>query len=135
MRSQRGRLFFDENTDWLRGLNWRRNRLKGELESPSAERARFDTHLPWTAAQEVTGIEGHLRNSTELYYSLRAYARWLDGAQGNTAGLAAVVREANLVYNRLYNWDETNSPFWSETLESSAEAKSIRRAGALLRTR
>jgi hypothetical protein len=135
MRTQRGQLFFDENTDWLRGLNWRRNRLKGELESRDNERARFDTRLPWTAAEEISGIEAHLRNSTELYYSLRAYARWLDGASATTAGLAAVVREANLVYNRLYNWDETNSPFWSETLESSAEARSIRRAGALLRKR
>ena len=135
MRAQRGQLFFDENTDWLRGLNWRRNRLKGELESPSSARARFDTRLPWTAAQEISGIEAHLRNSTELYYALRAYARWLDGADAKTAGLAAVVREADVVYNRLYNWDENNSPFWSETLESSAEAKSIRRAGALLKRR
>jgi hypothetical protein len=70
-----------------------------------------------------------------LYYALRASARWLDRANANTAGLAAVVREANVVYNRLYNWDETNSPFWSETLQSSAEAKSIRRAGALLNRR
>ena len=135
MRSQRGQLFFGESTDWLRGLNWRRSRLRGELESRDSERARFDTRLPWTAAQEVAGIEAHLRNSTELYYALRAYARWLGGANANTAGLAAVVREANLVYNRLYNWDENNSPFWSETLESSAEAKSIRRAGALLEKR
>jgi hypothetical protein len=135
MRAQRGQLFFDENTDWLRGLNWRRNRLRAENESPSTGRARFDARLPWTAADEVAGIEAHLRNSTELYYSLRAYARWLDGANPNTASLAAVVREANLVYNRLYNWDETNSPFWSQTLDSSAEARSIRRAGALRRSR
>ena len=127
MRAQRGALFFDENTEWLRGVNWRRNRLEGGGE--------FDTRLPWSAAEEVAGIEAHLRNSTELYYSLRAYARWLDGANANTAGLVAVIREANLVYNRLYNWDENNSPFWSETLETSAEAKSIRRAGALLKKR
>jgi hypothetical protein len=135
MRAQRGQLFFDETTEWLRGLNWRRNRLPRETDPRDAEGPRFDTRLPWTAAQEISAIEVHLRTSTELYYALRAYARWLDRANANTAGLAAVVREANVVYNRLYNWDETNSPFWSETLESSAEAKSIRRAGALLNRR
>lgn len=135
MRAQHGQLFFDEDTEWLRGLNWRRNRLPRETDQRDAEGARFDTRLPWTAAQEVSAIEAHLRNSTELYYALRAYARWLDSANASTAGLAAVVHEANVVYNRLYNWDETNSPFWSETLESSVEAKSIRRAGALLNRR
>ena len=135
MRGQHGQLFFEEDTEWLRGVNWRRNRLPSETEPQAGERASFDSRLPWTAAQETSAIEAHLRSTTELYYALRAYARWLDRASANTAGLAAVVREADVVYNRLYNWDENNSPFWSQTLESSAEAKSIRRAGALLNKR
>ena len=80
-------------------------------------------------------IDAHLRATTELYYALGAYARWLDGATASTPGLAAVVREADQVYNRLSNWDANNSPFWSTVLESSPEARSIRRAGSLLRRR
>jgi hypothetical protein len=91
--------------------------------------------LPWTAAEERTKIDAHLRSTTELYYSLRTYARWLDGATASTPGLAAVVRETDQVYNRLVNWDEGNSPFWSAALTQSPEARSIRRAGSLLRQR
>ncbi len=80
-------------------------------------------------------IAAHLRSSTELYYALRAYAAWLDGATASTPGLAGVVREADRVYNRLINWDATNSRFWSEELETGPEARSIRRAGGLLRRR
>ena len=82
--------------------------------------------------RERAKIEAHLRSTTELYYSLGAYARWLDGATRSTPGLVAVVREADQVYNRLVNWDETNSRFWSAALTKSPEARSIRRAGSLL---
>jgi hypothetical protein len=88
--------------------------------------------MPWTSAEERAKIDAHLRSSTELYYSLRAYARWLDGATRTTPGLVAVVREADQVYNRLVNWDERNSRFWSVALTQSREARSIRRAGLLL---
>jgi hypothetical protein len=135
LRAQHGPLFFEENTEWLRGVNWRRNKLPRDTDSHDTERERFDARLPWTPAQELAAIDAHLRNSTELYHALRAYARWLDGARIDTPGLAAVVREADVVYNRLYNWDANNSTFWPETLEASAEAKSIRRAGALLKKR
>jgi len=77
-------------------------------------------------------IDAHFRSTTELYYSLRAYARWLDGATRTTPGLVAVVREADQVYNRLVSWDERNSRFWSAALTQSPEARSIRRAGLLL---
>jgi hypothetical protein len=136
MRDRRGELFFGESTYWLRGLNWRRYALTpdtvgGRVRPPP----RFDVRLPWTPDEELAKISAHIRSSTELYYSLRAYARWLDGASATTPGLAAVVREADQVYNRLVNWDENNSRFWSDELASSPEARSIRRAGALLRKR
>jgi hypothetical protein len=134
MRDRRGRLFFGESTFWLRGLNWRRGALtpgtSGRTTTPM-----LDPRLPWTAAEERDRIATHLRSTTELYYSLRVYAQWLDGATGRTPGLAAVVREADQVYNRLVSWDGGNSPFWSEYLTSSPEARSIRGAGALLRRR
>ena len=135
MRDQHGALFFGENTDWLRGLNWRRNRVVDDTVSDAGVYWTLDPRLPWTAAEEQSKIGDHLRSTTELYYSLQAYARWLDGATATTPGLATVVREADAVYNRLVNWDNRNSQFWSEQLESSVEARAIRRAGRLVRRR
>jgi len=133
MRDQHGRLFFGEDTFWLRGLNWRRYALDRDTTDRSAPPPALDSRLPWTPAEERAKIDAHLRSTTELYYSLGAYARWLDGATRTTPGLAAVVREADQVYNRLVNWDATNSPFWSAALTQGPEARSIRRAGSLLR--
>jgi hypothetical protein len=136
MREQRGQLFFGENTDWLRALNWRLYAVDtaGGLGSsdPSSD---FDTRLPWTPADENERIVAHLRSTTELFHALRLYARWLDGASARTPGLAAVVREADQVYNRLASWDSNNSFWWTRVVEPGPEARSIRRAGALLRRR
>ena len=135
MRDQHGTLFFGEDTDWLRGLNWRRDRVADDTVSDAGIYWSLDRRLPWTAQEERTAIAEHLRSTTELYYSLQAYARWLDGATAATPGLAAVVREADTVYNRLVNWDNRNSRFWAEELESSPEARAIRQAGRLVRQR
>ena len=132
MRDQHGRLFFAEDTFWLRGLNWRFYALDHDTTDRSVPPTGLDERMPWTSAEERAKIDAHLRSSTELYYSLRAYARWLDGATRTTPGLVAVVREADQVYNRLVNWDERNSRFWSVALTQSQEARSIRRAGLLL---
>src|SRR5262249_21804374 len=134
MHERHGELFFGEDTDWLRGLNWRRYALARDT-TGNREPPHLDPRLPWSPEEERAKIAAHFQSTTELYYSLRAYAKWLDGANASTPGLAAVVRESNQVYNRLINWDATNSLFWSETLESGPEARSIRRAGALLRKR
>ena len=131
MRDRRGALFFGENTLWLRGLNWRRDALRADTSGTTVVPPKLDPRLPWSANDERDRIAAHLESTTELYYALRAYARWLDGANARTPGLPAVVREADQVYNRLVNWDENNSRFWSEHLSSSPEARSIRRAGAL----
>jgi len=134
MREARGKLFFGENTEWLRALNWRSYRLHYDSTATDAN-ADFDTRLPWTPDDELKRIARHLESTTELYFALRAYAKWLDAANARTPGLAAVIREADGVYNRLVNWDANNSRFWGNRLESSAEARSIRRAGALLHRR
>lgn len=135
MRDRHGALFFGENTFWLRGLNWRLYGLARDTTDRNAPPPRLDPRLPWTPAEERAKIGAHLESTTELYYSLRSYARWLDGATASTPGLAAVVREADQVYNRLVNWDESNSRFWPDVLTDSPEAHSIRRAGLLLRRR
>ena len=132
MRDQHGRLFFDEDTFWLRGLNWRYYALDHDTTDHSEPRLGLDARLPWTSVEERAMIDAHFRSTTELYYALRAYARWLDGATRTTPGLVAVVHEADQVYNRLVNWDERNSRFWSAALTQSPEARSIRRAGLLL---
>jgi hypothetical protein len=134
MRDRQGELFFGENTLWLRGLNWRLYALGAERPDDK-DLPKFDPRLPWSAAEERAMISRHLRSTTELYYSLRAYAAWLDGATATTSGLAAVVREADKVYNRLVSWDERNSRFWTNELATSPEARSIRRAGLLARRR
>jgi hypothetical protein len=133
MRDQHGRLFFGEDTFWLRGLNWRLYALDRDTTDRSAPPPGLDPRLPWTAAQERAAIDTHLRSTTELYYSLGAYARWLAGATRSTPGLVAVVREADQVYNRLVSWDQNNSRFWSAALSESPEGRSIRRAGLLFR--
>jgi hypothetical protein len=135
MRDHRGELFFGESTFWVRGLNWRRDALRTDTSGQTVLPPKLDPRLPWTADEERARIATHLRSTTELYYALHAYAQWLDRAGAGTPGLATVVREADQVYNRLVSWDETNSRFWTETLTSSPEARSIRRAGALLRRR
>lgn len=133
MRDHHGRLFFGEDTYWMRGLNWRRRALVGDSSRTPAELPHLDPRLPWTSADERAKIEAHLRATTELSYALGAYADWLEQATATTPGLAAVVREADQVYNRLINGDQGNSPFWSEELAAGREARAIRRAGALLR--
>ncbi|HEX5074358.1 MAG TPA: hypothetical protein VFW03_14170 [Gemmatimonadaceae bacterium] len=135
MRDQHGRLFFGDDTFWLRGLNWRLYALGRDTTHPAAAQPGLDPRLPWTAAEERARIDAHLRQTTELYYALGAYAQWLDRATRTTPGLAAVVREADRVYNRLASWDARNSRFWSAALTDSPEARSIRRAGLLLRKR
>ena len=132
MRDQHGRLFFGEDTFWLRGLNWRFYTLEHDTTDRSVPPTGLDERMPWTSAEERAKIDAHVRSSTELYYSLRAYARWLDSATRTTPGLVAVVREADQVYNRLVSWDERNSRFWSTALSQSPEARAIRRAGLLL---
>jgi hypothetical protein len=135
MRDREGELFFGENTFWLRGLNWRLYALGSERAVDSEPAPKLDPRLPWSAPDERAMIARHLQSTTELYYALHAYAAWLDGATAATPGLGAVVREADKVYNRLVSWDERNSRFWTETLTTSPEARSIRRAGALARRR
>jgi hypothetical protein len=135
MRDRQGELFFGDNTFWLRGLNWRLDALGGTRVADSQPPPKLGPRLPWSAPEERAMIARHLRSTTELYYALRAYAAWLDAATANTPGLRAVVREADQVYNRLVSWDEQNSRFWTDELTSSPEARSIRRAGALVRRR
>ena len=135
MRDQHGALFFGEDTQWLRGLNWRRDRVVDDTVRDAGIYWSLDRRLPWTAQEERAKIADHLRSTTELYYSLQTYARWLDGASATTPGLGTVVREADAVYNRLVNWDDRNSRFWSAELENSPEARAIRRAGRLVRRR
>jgi hypothetical protein len=133
MRSQNGQLFFGENIFWFRGLNWRLYAIARDTSDHNAEPPRLDPRLPWTPEDEGAKIAAHLQSTTELYYALQSYARWLDGATARTPGVAAVVREADQVYNRLINLDANNSRFWENILGASSEARSIRRAGALLR--
>ena len=135
MRDRHGALFFGEDTFWLRGLNWRLDALGSERAGEKEPPPRLDPRLPWSAEQEREMIGRHLRSTTELYYALHAYAQWLDGATATTPGLGGVVREADQVYTRLVSWDERNSRFWTTALTSSPEARSIRRAGALVRRR
>jgi hypothetical protein len=133
MRSQNGQLFFGENIFWFRGLNWRLYAIARDTSDHNAEPPRLDPRLPWTPEDEGAKIAAHLQSTTELYYALQSYAGWLDGATARTPGVAAVVREADQVYNRLINLDANNSRFWENILGASSEARSIRRAGALLR--
>ena len=135
MRDRHGELFFGEDTYWLRGLNWRLGALGSDRRGENEPPPKLDPRLPWSAEEERAMIGGHMRSTTELYYALHAYAQWLDGATATTPGLGGVVREADQVYNRLVSWDERNSRFWTDALTSSPEARSIRRAGALVRRR
>jgi len=135
MRDQHGALFFGESTYWLRGLNWRRDALAYDTAAGSEGQGKLDRRLPWTPDEERQRIEAHLHSTTELYYALQAYSSWLEGATSTTPRLSAVVREADVVYNRLVNWDAGNSRFWSETLETSREARAIRRAGRFVQRR
>lgn len=131
MRDQHGALFFGESTFWLRGLNWRRDALSYDTVDAGGG-GHLDPRLPWTRDEERQRIEAHFRSTTELYYALQAYASWLEGAASTTPRLSAVVREADVVYNRLVVRDARNSRFWSEALDTSREARAIRRAGRLV---
>ena len=78
MRDQHGRLFFGEDTFWLRGLNWRLYALDRDTTDRSAPPPGLDSRLPWTAAEERAKIDAHLRSTTELYLfprRVRAMAR------------------------------------------------------------
>jgi hypothetical protein len=64
-----------------------------------------------------------------MYHAIKGYADFLARAPRSDARRAAALREANLTYNWLVNWDNNNSPFWADALEAEGIGRTIRQAG------
>jgi hypothetical protein len=123
MRSSNGRLFWGNDKTWYRSLNWRLRTVRDTVYGG------FNPILPWTAGDEVAAIGRHFRDGFEMYHAVRAYVDFLKRAPRTDARRGAAVREANLAYNWLVNWDNNNSSFWEDELERSGIGRSIREAG------
>ena len=107
---------------WFRSVEYRRTALL-------ASERRGPWVLPWRADGERAAIERHYLDTSAEYEALGAYAAYLDRAPPRTPGYAAVVREADRLYNGMINWDHTDPGFWAKLLPGSPEAQAIRRAG------
>ncbi len=123
MRVQNGKLFWGNDKVWYRSLNWR-------LRSVGDTVVRgFNPILPWSADDETRAIGRHFRDGFEMYHAIKGYADFLARAPRSDARRAAALREANLTYNWLVNWDNNNSPFWADALEAEGIGRTIRQAG------
>lgn len=123
MRARNGKLFWGNDKVWYRSLNWR---LASITDTVSVG---FNPILPWTAADEVRAIGRHFRDGFEMYHAVRAYTDFLTRAPRTDVRRAAALREANLTYNWLVNWDNNNSRFWEQALEAEGIGRAIRQAG------
>jgi hypothetical protein len=122
LRRHQGRLMFRHDGDWYRSVEWRIPRG----DSTPALRALSRNLL---VPDEPARIARHLLQSTESYLALGVYADALSMAQPGSPGLQAIVKEADLVYRSLIDWNHGTTRFWSDRLVRSREASIIRRVG------
>ncbi|MBK6306285.1 MAG: hypothetical protein IPF47_11470 [Gemmatimonadetes bacterium] len=108
---------------WYRSLNWRLRSVGDTVYRG------FNPILPWSADDETRAIGRHFRDGFEMYHAIKGYADFLARAPRSDARRAAALREANLTYNWLVNWDNNNSPFWADALEAEGIGRTIRQAG------
>lgn len=123
MRARNGTLFWGNDKVWYRSLNWRLASITDTVT------VGFNSILPWTSADEVRAIGRHFRDGFEMYHAVRAYTDFLARAPRTDGRRAAALREANLTYNWLVNWDNNNSRFWEQALEEEGIGRAIRQAG------
>ena len=122
MAARSGELFYGNDIQWYRSLNWRQRSLRSQY-------SYFDSRLPWAREEEHEAIRVHLLATTEMYVALEAYADYLASGVGSRDDRRAVVQEADRAYNWLINWDNTNSSFWLNELQDGEAAQTIRRVG------
>lgn len=123
MRARNGKLFWGNDKIWYRSLNWRLVSITDTVN------VGFNPILPWTSADEARAIGRHFRDRFEMYHAVRAYADFLARAPRTDVRRTAALREANLTYNWLVNWDNNNSRFWEQALEEEGIGRAIRQAG------
>lgn len=123
LRAMNGRLFWGNDKTWYRSLNGRLRTVQDTVYGG------FNPILPWRASDEVAAIARHFREGFEMHHAVRAYVDFLQRAPRSDPRRAAAVREANLAYNWLVNWDNNNSGFWQEELERAGVGRAIRAAG------
>lgn len=123
MRARNGKLFWGNDKVWYRSLNWRLASITDTVN------VGFNPILPWSSADEVRAIGRHFRDGFEMYHAVRAYADFLARAPRTDVRRTAALREANLTYNWLVNWDNNNSRFWEQALEEEGIGRAIRQAG------
>ena len=142
LKENNGTLFYGNDSAWYRTLSWRTRHLSQNRErivkrakgEPRTSRgAQEETYtcsqkLPWTPEHEEEAITQHFFRTTEMWLALQAYAAWLSTAKPSKE-MTAAVKEADLCYNWLVNWDSGNSGFWREYLIDHPVVTQIREAG------
>ena len=145
LRDNNGKLFYGNDSAWYRSVNFRyRHIIRDQQEVVKRPRETTQQNnakngggnitrsssdaLPWTQQQEQDAIMQHLTRTAEMWSALRAYVEWLSTAKPSQQ-MSAVVREADVCYNWLINWDSTNSDFWENYLRDHPVVKQLRDAG------
>jgi hypothetical protein len=122
--AQHGQLFFEATRYFYRGMMYRDYELGPERESQPWD-------LPWSRSYERQRMFGYLRDGSERYLALRAYASYVARTGVTPAARRAAAREADRVYRGLLATDPSRSDagYWADSLPGSALAKAIRQAG------
>ncbi len=110
---QRGRMFFDDESAFYRGISTRwESQPKG--------------------SKEARQIEGALVRGTERWLSLEAYTRWLV-AHPKDQDARDVLSEADRAYSRLTNFGGGDWFFWGKYQKQSPTIRRLRQVGKVIR--
>lgn len=118
-----GMIFYGNDIAWYRSLNYRND---------SINRSASYIRKEWTVEYEKSAIECHLLNSTELWLALQTYIKYLSKASPSPQA-CEVLKEADLCYNKLINYDSNNSQFWSNYFKDNQFIAQLRSDGVRLR--
>lgn len=138
LKEKNGKLFYGIDNAWYRSLDSRYTTVTGtspkvrqpgeDEESARFKRERDPWLLPWSADYERDAIIRHLTGSSEMWLALQVYVTWLESAKPSPQ-MRTVVKEADVCYNWLVNWDSNNSRFWRQYLENHPVVSKLLDAG------
>ncbi len=104
------------------------------MDAPPGAR-QTEARLGLTPGQEWEATRAWLLRSFSTWYSLQAYARWLEDPRHPPAQERAVLDETDRTYNLLLNYGSGSWHAWGQVLPQSQVAKDIRAAGKAIRAK
>ena len=122
-----GTVFYEQSRYFYRGMMYRDYALFPRYAGDST----MVWDLPWTRQHERARMFSSVREGAERWLSLRAFASYLNRPDVTDAQRRSAVQLADRTYRQLLATDPSNSDsgFWADSLPTTAEARTIRRAG------